>query len=119
MKFGIRMPSLTKRIAARTSWKRFVRHNIGLKAPRGLGVFTNPKKAIYNRIYSITSIGIGRLFKTGKSHSSTEPGVKSPKVVSSFIINSIIFIVLTILFFPLGIAFLVYKLYMGHKMNIR
>lgn len=27
MKFGIRIPSITKRIAARTSWKRYVRHS--------------------------------------------------------------------------------------------
>ena len=59
MKFGIRKPSLRKRVAARTSVKRFVRHNLGIKAPRGLGWFTNPKKAAYNRIYNRTSKGIG------------------------------------------------------------
>ncbi len=37
MKIGFRIPSITKRIAARTSIKRVVRHNLGLKAPRGLG----------------------------------------------------------------------------------
>lgn len=56
MKFGIRTPSLTKRIAARTSWKRVVRHNMGFKAPRGFGWFTNPKRAAYNRIYNRTTI---------------------------------------------------------------
>ena len=30
MKFGVRRPSLRKRIAARTSWKRVVRNNLGL-----------------------------------------------------------------------------------------
>ena len=57
MKFGIRTPSLTKRIAARTSLKRYVRHSLGLKAPRGLGWLTNPKKAAYNRVYNRTSVG--------------------------------------------------------------
>ncbi len=57
MKFGIRTPSLTKRIAARTSWKRYVRHNLGLKAPRGWGWLTNPRKAAYNRVYNRTSVG--------------------------------------------------------------
>lgn len=52
MKFGFRTPSLKKRIAARTSWKRIVRHSMGLKAPRGYGWLTNPKKAAYNHIYS-------------------------------------------------------------------
>ncbi|TWI78003.1 hypothetical protein IQ13_4247 [Lacibacter cauensis] len=57
MKFGFRKPSLKKRIAARTSLKRVVRHNLGLKAPRGLGWLTNPKKAAYNRVYNRTSRG--------------------------------------------------------------
>jgi hypothetical protein len=57
MKFGIRKPSINKRIAARTSWKRVVRNNLGLKAPRGYGRITNPKKAAYNRIYNRTTRG--------------------------------------------------------------
>jgi len=57
MKFGFRIPSIKKRIAARTSWKRVVRHNLGLKAPRGWGWITNPKRAAYNRIYNRTSFG--------------------------------------------------------------
>ncbi|MEO8382794.1 MAG: hypothetical protein ABI779_24260 [Acidobacteriota bacterium] len=57
MKFGIRTPSLRKRIAARTSLKRMVRHSLGLKAPRGWGWLTDPKRAAYNRIYNRTSVG--------------------------------------------------------------
>jgi hypothetical protein len=57
MKFGLRKPSLNKRIAARTSVKRIIRHNLGLKAPRGWGWITNPKRAAYNRVYNRTSRG--------------------------------------------------------------
>lgn len=57
MKFGPRIPSLRKRIAARTSPARFIRHSLGLKAPRGWGWLTNPKKAAYNRIYNRTTFG--------------------------------------------------------------
>ena len=57
MKFGFRIPSLTKRIAARTSPARFVRQNLGLKAPRGYGWLTNPKKYVYNKVYNKTSSG--------------------------------------------------------------
>jgi hypothetical protein len=57
MKFGLRIPSLKKRIAARTSVKRMLRHNLGLKAPRGWGWLTNPKRALYNRIYNRTTRG--------------------------------------------------------------
>lgn len=35
MKYGFRRPSLRKSIAARTSLRRYVRHSLGLKAPRG------------------------------------------------------------------------------------
>jgi hypothetical protein len=57
MKFGFRIPNLNKRIAARTSVKRIIRHNLGLKAPRGWGWITNPKRAAYNRVYNRTSRG--------------------------------------------------------------
>jgi hypothetical protein len=57
VKFGFRKPSIKKRIAARTSWKRVVRHSLGLKAPRGWGWLTNPRKAAYNRVYNRTTVG--------------------------------------------------------------
>jgi len=57
MKFGFRIPNLNKRIAARTSVKRIIRHNLGFKAPRGFGWLTNPKKAVYNRVYNRTTTG--------------------------------------------------------------
>ena len=57
MKVGFRIPSLKKRIAARTSWKRYARQSLGLKAPRGYGWITDPKKALYNRVYSQTTQG--------------------------------------------------------------
>lgn len=63
MKFGPRRPSLKRRIAARTSVKRYVRHSLGVKAPRGYGWLTNPKKAAYNRIYSRTTFDIFSVLK--------------------------------------------------------
>ena len=59
MKFGFRKPSLKRRIAARTSFKRVVRHNLGMKASKGWGWVTNPKKAVYNRVYNRTTRGTG------------------------------------------------------------
>lgn len=63
MKWGFRRPSIRKRIAARTSWKRVLRHSIGLKAPRGWGWLTNPRRAAYNWTYRRTSFGIEDLAK--------------------------------------------------------
>jgi hypothetical protein len=57
VRFGFRVPSLRKRISARTSLKRYVRNNLGLKAPRGWGWLTNPRKAAYNRVYNRTTRG--------------------------------------------------------------
>jgi hypothetical protein len=63
MKFGIRTPSLKKMMSARTSPARYVRHNLGLKAPRGWGWITSPKRAAYNRVYSRTTFSIWSLLK--------------------------------------------------------
>ena len=57
VRFGFRVPSLKKRLSARTSLKRAIRHRAGLKAPRGWGWITNPKRAAYNRVYSRTTRG--------------------------------------------------------------
>ena len=57
IRFGFRVPSLKKRLSARTSLKRYVRNSLGLKAPRGWGWVTNPKKAAYNRGYNRTTRG--------------------------------------------------------------
>jgi hypothetical protein len=51
------VPSLRKRLSARTSLKRYVRNSLGLKAPRGWGWLTNPRKAAYNRVYNRTTRG--------------------------------------------------------------
>lgn len=56
MKFGIRKPSLRKSLAARASPMRIIRHSLGLKAPRGYGWITNPKRAAYNRLYNRTTV---------------------------------------------------------------
>jgi hypothetical protein len=57
VRLGFRIPSLRKRLSARTSLTRYVRNNLGLKAPRGWGWLTNPRKAAYNRVYNRTTRG--------------------------------------------------------------
>ena len=63
MKIGLRKPSIKKMISARLSVARYLRHSMGLKAPRGWGWLTNPKKALYNRIYRRVTFSIFNLFK--------------------------------------------------------
>lgn len=64
MKFGMRSPSFKKMISARTSPARYVRHSLGIKASRGWGWLTNPKKAAYNRVYSRTTFSVWSVLKS-------------------------------------------------------
>ncbi len=58
MKFGMRKPSLKRRISAKTSIKRQMAHRAGVKMPKGFGWARNPKKYVYNKIYRRTSFDI-------------------------------------------------------------
>ena len=66
MKFGFRTPSLKKSISARTTGrlnraiKRAIVPGYGKK---GIGMISDPKKALYNKIYKKTTIGISDIFK--------------------------------------------------------
>lgn len=64
MAFGFRRPSFRKSLAARTSPKRIIEAKFGLRAPRGYGWLTNPKRALKNRVYNRTTFSLGRLLRT-------------------------------------------------------
>ena len=59
MKFGFRKPSIKKSFSAKFSAKKIIKNALGLRAPRGLGILTNPKKALRNKVYNKTTSGIG------------------------------------------------------------
>ncbi|MHB8106334.1 MAG: hypothetical protein ACYDH4_02720 [Candidatus Cryosericum sp.] len=70
MKFGIRTPSITRSIRARTTGRitRSIKRSVNpIYGKKGVGWVTNPKKAVYNKVYHKTSIGlfaaIKKLFK--------------------------------------------------------
>lgn len=63
MKFGMRKPSLSTIVAARTSGKRALKNALGLRAPRGYGWLTNPKRAAYSRVYDRTTFSIWSLLR--------------------------------------------------------
>jgi hypothetical protein len=61
MKFGIRTPSVTRSIRIRTTGavKRSIKRSVNpLYGKKGAGWVTNPKKAVYNKVYHKTSIGL-------------------------------------------------------------
>lgn len=66
MKFGFRTPSIKRSISARTTGrakrtiKRAIIPGYGRK---GMGLLTNPKKSIYNRVYRRTTFGLGDVLR--------------------------------------------------------
>ena len=66
MKFGFRTPSLKRSISARTTGraKRAIKRAIipGY-GRRGIGLLTNHKKYLYNRVYSRNTFGLGDVLK--------------------------------------------------------
>lgn len=66
MKFGMRKPSLTKSLKARTTtkYKRKVKKAlIPGYGKKGMGWVKDPKKAAYNKVYKKTSFSLWDLFK--------------------------------------------------------
>lgn len=60
MKFGFRAPSLKKSLSARTTGalKREVKKAvIPGYGKKGTGIFKDPKKAVYNKVYRKTTVG--------------------------------------------------------------
>jgi hypothetical protein len=66
MKIGMRMPSITRSVKARTTGraKRAVKRSvIPLYGKKGIGWARNPKKAVYNKVYHKTSFSVWNLFR--------------------------------------------------------
>ena len=65
MKFGFRIPSLRKSISARTTGrlnraiKKAIIPGYGKK---GMGWIMNPKKALFNKVYKKTTLGMSDIF---------------------------------------------------------
>lgn len=66
MKFGMRRPSLKKSLKARTTGKvkRAVKKAlVPGYGKKGMGWLKNPKKALYNKVYTKTSFSLFDLFR--------------------------------------------------------
>lgn len=86
MKFGVRKPSLKKTIKARTTGKikRKVKSSVNpLYGKKGMGYVKNPKRAVYNKIYNKTTVGINPLSKlsTPSDTSSKTSSIKSEQAI--------------------------------------
>ena len=69
MKMGIRKPSIKKSIKARTTGKlkRTVKKAVNpVYGKKGMGIINDPKKAVYNKVYNKTTIGVSDFIGTSK-----------------------------------------------------
>ena len=69
MKIGFRKPSLKRMISARTTGrvKRIMKKSVNpFYGKKGVGLITNPKKSLYNKVYRKTSFGLRDIFKLFK-----------------------------------------------------
>lgn len=79
MKMGIRKPNIKKSIKARTTGKikRQMKKAVNpMYGKKGMGMVNNPKKAVYNKVYNKTSVGVSDLAHSGStnSHSRNSKG---------------------------------------------
>ena len=80
MKFGIRTPNLKKSVKARTTGriKRTAKKAINpLYGKKGMGFINNPKKAIYNKIYNKSTIGVNDIIKGGFKMNNNSNNIKN------------------------------------------
>lgn len=80
MKIGIRKPSIKKSISAKTvgratrTIKKGIDPTYGVK---GVGIIKNPKKAMYNKVYNKTTIGINDIGKISQTTSKSNKHASS------------------------------------------
>lgn len=132
MKFGMRTPNLSKSIKARTTGriKRATKRAINpVYGKKGIEYINNPRKAIYNNIYSKTTVGINDILKIDTTTDNTTNEIwnknwsregnniyfnnklysekKLKRLGKITLITSIILILLGLCIMPIGIIFLI------------
>lgn len=107
MKFGLRAPSFKKSLSARTSGafnRAIKRALIPGYGKKGIGWLSNPKKALYNKVYRSLTIGLPDILSNHKQHDKSydhniieinkslqirNRGIEQAKYVLKFISNNI------------------------------
>ena len=129
MKIGMRKPSLTKSLKARTTskWKRQAKKAIipGY-GKKGMGWIKNPKKAMYNKVYHKTTFGLSDLFKSSKKSKKKVDNNKQQSILASngkkqhtskdYKKTSLVFLIISIILLflipPLGVILLFFSFMM-------
>lgn len=97
MKYGIRKPSISKRVSARTTGriKRSVKRAVNpMYGKNGMGWINDPKKAVYNKIYNKTTVSVDDIAK-GDNKSSNKSSRSADDTIVG-IANGIVFTIILI-----------------------
>ncbi len=119
MKIGLRKPSVKRSIKARTTGKieRSVKRAVNpLYGKKGVGYINDPKKAVYNKVYNKTTIGVGDIVDdnlTPKNTTETQPSDCYPYSAKTYqgigvflIVVACIFAFLGLISLPAGLLFI-------------
>lgn len=105
MKVGIRKPNIKKSVKARTTGKikRSIKKSVNpLYGKKGMGYVNDPKKAIYNKVYNKTTVGVNDIAQAFESTSGSET-VELPYSKRTYKICGIILTILSIITILFGL----------------
>ena len=110
MKVGIRKPNIKKSIKARTTGKikRSIKKSVNpLYGKKGMGYITDPKKAVYNKVYNKTTVGVKDIVSSDNTKKiNVSANVAPNKTNKALAIISLIFgslfLLISLISFPVG-----------------
>ena len=127
MKVGVRKPSVSRRVKARTTGKvkRSVKRAVNpYYGKKGMGIIRDPKKAVYNKVYRKTTIGVDDILAAGaagksagknNTHSSVNQSyTQRPFTAKQLRFYSKLFKIVSVLFFlfaALGLLTEIYSIF--------
>lgn len=103
MKYGVRKPSISKSVKAKTTGRvtRTVKRSVNpLYGKKGMGVIHDPKKSAYNKIYKNTTIGLWDGADTSSDFNipeSTQESSSSSGLIRALLIVGVIFLIIGII----------------------
>lgn len=115
MKIGFRKPNLKKSFKAKTTGalkRKIKKALIPGYGKKGMGWITNPKKALYNKVYNKTTVSAKDVVKSSLKNSRNSKKAATPDTQQSLLLNIIIWffvISIIILFIPFFVAYWMIK----------
>lgn len=107
MKIGIRKPNLKKRLRASTTAKyvRMAKRSLPTYNQKGMGIFHNLRKAIYNRIYNRTTRRLEVSIPKVKTYDENKTMLSAGLIVMIITYSILAFVFFVFMYFLFVIAF--------------